>query len=283
MNILNFLLYLTLISSYCLAVKIKCHHQRNSWTSRGPIQECIVEDLIVGSSSEVVESLNKHDYLTIKSFFIHKSPLCLYLPIGIEKYLQHLEVLIIAGTGLKSIKQSDFKPFNELKELYLNDNQLESLESDLFFYNSLLTEINFNDNLIKHVGSYLLKPLKNLGGIGFKNNVCIDRSVNEAAELMNLEVELRAKCPHPDEEPQALVSNKTDCETNQKVYDLEKKILELEIDLKKTSTELVELKRDFCGRYNDWENEKCKGVEIETSTTVTHPDDHLEDYIVGIE
>lgn len=286
MNSLNFLLYLMLISSYCLAVNIKCHHQRNSWTSRGALQECLVEDLMVASSTEVVESLNKHDYLTIKSFFIHKSPLCLYLPIGIERYLEHLAVLIIAGTGLRSVKQSDLKPFDELKELYLNDNHLESLESDLFLYNNFLTEINFNDNLIKQVGSNLLVPLKNLGGIGFKNNVCIDRSANEATELVDLTAELREKCPHPEEdssEPQTLVSSKTDCETNQKVYDLEKKILELETELNKTSMELIETKKDFCGRFNDWENKNCQGVEVESTTKLVHSDDHLEDYIVGTE
>lgn len=287
MNNLEFLLCLMLISSHCLAVEIKCHHQRNSWTSRGPLQECLVEDLMVASSSEVVETLNKHDYLTIKSFFIHKSPLCLYLPIGIERHLEHLSVLIIAGTGLKSIKQSDLKPFSELKELYLNDNHLESLEGDLFLYNNFLTEISFNDNFIKQVGFHLLEPLKNLGGIGFKNNVCIDRSANEALALVELRVELREKCRHPEDfsisELQSHVSNKTDCETNKNVYDLERKIFELETELNKTFMALTETKKDFCGRFNDWENEKCQGVEVESTTKLVHSDDHLEDYIVGIE
>jgi hypothetical protein len=145
-NLVKVFLAVLLNISTAKAIDIKCHHQKNAWTTRGPLQECLVENLVVSNKNVVVEKLNKHDYHTIKYFYIHKSPLCLFMPSGIEKFLDQLEVLVVAGSGLKEIRQSDLKPFQFLKDLYMNHNELEFLKSDLFEFNTQIVIINFEAN-----------------------------------------------------------------------------------------------------------------------------------------
>jgi hypothetical protein len=77
-------IFLVAIAQFSVAIEIRCTHRANSWTARGPIQECFVENVIVSSPNEEVKKMILHDYTTIKSFFIHKSPLCLFMPRGVE-------------------------------------------------------------------------------------------------------------------------------------------------------------------------------------------------------
>lgn len=284
---------LLVIASLTRAVKIKCNHQRNAWTSRGSLQECLVEDLIVSSDEEVVTNLESHGYTTIRSFFIHKSPLCNYIPSGVTKFLDHLEVLIVAGTGLRSLKQTDLAPFEFVEELYLNHNQLEVLESDLFELNPKITIINFGNNKFKQIGYNVLEPLENLKNINFKNNECINMDAGSARQLTLLKSKLRSSCSMPDEEinattspppvTAALVSPQVDCDESQKVHDLESKVVELEVQLNQTLSELSSVTSDFCHQFSDWENEKCKNVETTPrAETTVHPDDQTEDYIMSV-
>lgn len=230
--------------------------------------------------------LDKHDYLTIKSFFVHKSPSCRYLPSGVEKFLTQLEVLVIAGTGLKSITSSDLKPFELLKELYLNDNELAMLDSDLFEFNPEITIVNFNTNQLKQIGHDLLVPLTHLQKIAFNGNDCIDMKADNAFELAALMTELREKCPQTEEvfeetTLQPETSPQVQLDQSQRIADLELKISELETKLNKTVTELIATTNEFCQRYNDWDNEKCKGLEGDTR--VVFIDDQTEGFIENVE
>lgn len=287
--------YVLSIASFSSAVEINCDHQRNVWTKRGPIQECLVEYLVVSSSDEVVTKLNKHDYTTIKSFFILKSMRCLYMLKGVEKFLTNLEVLVIAGTGLKVVKSSDLRPFELLKEIYMNDNQLEALDSDLFTFNPEITVLNFENNKIKQIGCGFLEPLKRLEVVRFKGNFYFARNANSKREVEALKVELKEKtCLKlpSTEAPQSaaltfecpqIVETTTkpfDCESSQVVVDLKAKLATLEIELNVTMTALTSTTKEFCERYSNWENEKCKGIE--TTTKAIHPDDQTESYIENV-
>jgi hypothetical protein len=296
-----------------------------------------VEYLKVSSSDEVVTKLNKHGYTTIKSFFIHRSVNCLYMPKGVEKFLDSLEVLVIAGTGLLQIKMNDLKPFEGLRELYMNDNKLEVIEGDLFKFNPDITIINFENNRIKQIECGVLDPLIRLEAIKFKGNPFYETNALRLSDIEKMKNELREKtCLGTSTEvmPQAsaLTQNCTEvngsaavnCELSQSFIDMKRKVASLEVELNKTSTiiatnqncpqivetatktvnceqtffdltmkiaklefelnksakALVATTKEFCERYNDHENEKCRGME--TTTKTTHVDDQTEGFIEAV-
>lgn len=281
------------IASLSAAVEIKCQHKINYWTKRGRLQECLVELLKVSSPDEVVTKLNKHDYTTIKSFFIHQSIDCIYLPKGVEKFLDHLEVLVIAGTGLRQIKSVDLQPFTFLKEIYMNDNQLEILEGDLFKFNPEIMIVNFENNKIIQIGCGLLDPLIRLEEIKFKGNYFYSSNAHTKLEVANVKMELSSQtCEHGDALPQAAALSSPcpetitttlkplNCELTQPFLDLKAKVALLELEINKTATELTTTTREFCVRYNDWKNERCK--EFEMTTKTVHVDDMTEGYIEAV-
>lgn len=279
----NFIIFLTInnLICACLTVQIKCKHQQNSWTYRGPIQECLVDDLEVSDSNETVTSLIKHDYISIKSFFIHDSPKCFYLPKGIEKHFDDLEVLIVAGTGLKSITNQDLRPFKVLKELYMNHNALEELQSDLFIYNTQIMAVNFGNNRLKTVGCGILEPLYDLQVINFMGNPVINKNLGGLDLIEKFKSEFKCQVSTTSSPSVSALTQTMICDSDQRESDLELKIAELELQLNQTVTKLEFILKHFCNRFNDWENELCKGVVV--ATTTIHPDDQTEGYIIGVD
>lgn len=129
----------------------------------------------------------------VKSFYIYQSPLCRFIPSGITNYFRNLTVLVIAQTGLKSVSRSDLQPFRYLKGIYLDKNELEVLDEDLFVHNTKIQEINFSENLLKHIAFNLLEPLKNLKRADFFKNPCIDIGASDHKQLDILKDLLREK------------------------------------------------------------------------------------------
>lgn len=285
MKLLGKVLFLASLIKMCISVEIYCHHQRNAWTSLGPLQECIVENLVITQPNDTVTRLNKHNYLTVKSFFIHKSQKCDFMPVGIEKFLERLEVLIIAGTALTTITKENLKPFTFLTQLYMNDNRLQALDGDLFIHNPSITGVNFDSNFIKRIGFFLLEPLNSLKWITFSYNSCLNSKAHNSSQLVMLKEELRKKCPMPNEtvtsSPPPDAAPLIDCNAIQKIADLEARIVELEVALNKSTSELIATTSDFCVRFSDWGNEKCFGVD--TTSTTMHPDDQTEGFVMSVE
>jgi hypothetical protein len=267
--IVNIFVLICSIAQLSSAVEIKCEHKRNNWTNRGPIQECLVEYLKVSSPDEVVTKLNKHGYTSIKSFFIHRSVNCLYMPKGVEKFLDSLEVLVIAGTGLLQIKMNDLKPFEGLREMYMNDNKLEVIEGNLFKFNPDITIINFENNRIKQIECGALDPLIRLEAIKFKGNLFYEGNALSLSNVEQMKIELKEKtCLETSTEamPQAsaLTQNcsdanglpAVDCESSQSFVDMKRKIATLEVELNKTATTIAT-------------NQNCPQV-VETTTKVVN-------------
>lgn len=74
------------------------------------------------------------------------------MPKGIGKFFPGISGLSISQSKLKVIDKDDLQPFDRLVVLYLGNNDLESLSSDLFDYNPLLRDL-FVYNKLKSIGS----------------------------------------------------------------------------------------------------------------------------------
>lgn len=189
----------------------------NTWTNHGSIDECLVYGLSVTVPHEPITSVKlrisrsifdkgendetdvavvrkNHDKDKISSFYIYRSPSCFYVPSGIADNFQNVKVLVIAFTGLKEITREDLKPLILLENLYIDNNELESLDKDLFISNSLITTINLSNNKIKSVGIHALEPLTNLQKINFSNNACIDLDGVDEESIKEVKRQLSLNC-----------------------------------------------------------------------------------------
>lgn len=119
------------------------------------------------------------------------------MPEQLESFFPYLEGIRVAHSGLKSIDKSNIQVWTNLKHLYLNDNELESLDGDLFESNSELKVIDFTNNKLKTVGKNILRPLVSLEVAHFQNNICID-TVAWSSKISRLKIELKEKCLSPE-------------------------------------------------------------------------------------
>lgn len=119
-----------------------------------------------------------------------------YFPKGLDKFFPNLEAIQLLHSPLKTIEQADIRPFgSKLKKFILGGNQIESLDSDLFEYNSELRWIGFQENNLKSVGKNILRPLKKLQRAYFDDNECIDKAAMNENQVQVLVAELEEKCP----------------------------------------------------------------------------------------
>lgn len=139
------------------------------------------------NNSRQITEVNRviFDNITVKLF-----------PRNLENCFVNLQEIFITFCGLKEIKGDDLKPFGEkLLKVFLNDNLIEVIESDLFAYNLNLKTINLADNKIKSIASETFKNLNHLETLNLKNNICIsDESEKDQNVTKNLILIIQEKC-----------------------------------------------------------------------------------------
>lgn len=156
------------------AFDLKCRVETTTVDGK-QFNEYRAESLVVTAANATVTSVNGNSsadanrhILSIQRQTLH------YLPKGIAKLFPGLLSLDISDSNLKAVKQADLKPFNKLQELALVHNDLETLDDDLFAFNTELVFLNLAYNKIKIVGENLLTPLTKLQSALFNGNICID-------------------------------------------------------------------------------------------------------------
>lgn len=216
MIIVSFLCAFALYS-FAKALVIDCGHQTNSWTNHGAIEECIVYGISVKTPQQPITSVklkiidwfsrniekedetsvaeeNVEDRDKIMSFYIRSSPSCYYVPSGIAENFKNVKVLVIAYTGLKAITQADLRPLKKLQNLYIDNNRLTSLDSDLFEHNPNIEYMNLASNQILTIGSSTFEPLKSLQALDFADNICYSKNAKGLENVELLKLDLKANC-----------------------------------------------------------------------------------------
>ena len=176
-----------------------------------------------------------------------------FIPKGIEKFFPKLEVLKIYGSKLESIQQEDLRPFTNLKELHLENNEFDHLSDDLFHFNPELRYLNFNENgKLQFVGENILKPLRKLEQAHFKGCNCISMEANGRLEIEKLKTELKSKCPSPESIKQRF------CQDD--VLPLKERIVDLERQLAMEKSEKLSILENAISRQKS-----CNG-NLNTAT-----------------
>lgn len=137
--------------------------------------ECIVSHIISETPNTTVGSVTTMLNLTIyKAVAISVSPRLIYIPTGIATFFTNLEGLLVCNTSLKSISKDDLEPFDHLRVLCFDFNQLTSLDGDVFTHQKYLEVLSLSNNHIKQVSLDTFKPLSVLTQLMFMNNTCFN-------------------------------------------------------------------------------------------------------------
>jgi Leucine-rich repeat (LRR) protein len=124
---------------------------------------CIIREL--SGRTEII-GVNGNHKEGKSNFDVEKVEICLsavdFFPRGLGKVFPNLKTVLISNCGLKEISRDDLKGLENLEHLYLSNNELVSLPSDLFCDMKKLKSIAFKRNKLERMSSKLLDPIKNV-------------------------------------------------------------------------------------------------------------------------
>jgi hypothetical protein len=184
---------------FVIGYDIKCEFRINSWgfaSGRTSGKQCEVKNLVLTSRNENVTSINGQTEARdrdTKIFEIHGQTVN-YFPTGIDKFFPNLEAIAIVNSKLEIIEKSDLKPFRQLKMLYLDSNQIEALENNLFEFNIAIVFLKLDRNNIEYIGENVFQPLKNLTHLNLILNVCISNVAYDIHNIPGLITEVVRHC-----------------------------------------------------------------------------------------
>lgn len=180
------------------ALTLNCDIKATGWYYLGNLQTNIVENVNITISNQIITTINGEtsDQFGTRSekALLFDNQNVYYMPKKVEDFFPYLEVLAIARCGLKSIRQSNLKPFGKLKVLHLRENDIEILPKDLFEFNLELRFVNFDQNKIKYINLHVLDHLTNLDKAILLKNDCIDKYAKTSVEVQEMRDMLKTQC-----------------------------------------------------------------------------------------
>lgn len=172
------------------------------------------------------------DVKDFRQFYIEHRD-AIYFPGNLDQVFTNLEVVVLWDSKVKFVDNFDLRWLTNLKILSMPDNQIEVLQSDLFFYNTLLTEVHLQNNKLKFLGARIFVPLMRLRILNLRDNICVDERADSPATL---EVLLRKSLDEKCAAPEFLVKKNSEFIT--KFVDLNYTIAELNSNNSKLITEV---------------------------------------------
>lgn len=124
-----------------------------------------------------------------------------FFPKGLEKFFPKLQVIDIENSELQEITSEDLAPLgNNLKTLYIANNEIEDIEHNTFQLNPELVSVSLKGNHVKYVGPGAFTKLANLAVLQFDDNICYSDSVHDNAEKVNIFAhEIEKECTRNNE------------------------------------------------------------------------------------
>ncbi|KAL7017976.1 hypothetical protein ACKWTF_010586 [Chironomus riparius] len=161
--------------------EVDCEYSNNHYDVLGSIYQCkVVGDLTITLKDQSTITSASQDHSGSKSNddvfgFVSDNKFIKYFPKGLEKVFKNLQLFHIRFTFIQELHQSDMKPFPELKEIDLHDNDIKVLEDGLFDFNPNLVFVSFSNNKITHIGLMVFNGLNNLKYLYLTSNTCTSR------------------------------------------------------------------------------------------------------------
>lgn len=183
-------------------VTIQCNFLDDYWNSIGDNEYTCIAVTITsdGNLTHVINITGNHESgktdEDVKAFWIesnHKQ--FTRLPKGVEKIFLNMIVFAWGYGALETLTADDLEPYPNLQRLDAYDNQLTSLDGDLFKHTPQLKYLHFRGNQLRHVGSGLLDGLHSLKRAYFEKNYCINVGAETPAQIRELKLILWNRCP----------------------------------------------------------------------------------------
>lgn len=141
-----------------------------------------------------------------------------FLPNNLAEYFPNLEKIYATNSHLEYIKQNDFLGLTQLTIVFFSGNPLKELPCGVFNTNLKLQELHFETNTLKKIGADIFKPLLNLKLAHFRENQCVQKDIDNIANLPELVSLIEKNCD----------SSCCDPEDAEKLIKLNEKLNELE-------------------------------------------------------
>lgn len=116
------------------------------------------------------------------------------LPTNIDVFFENIETIQVT-ISLEEISQDDLSKFPKLKELHLNSNKIQVIDSNLFAGNPLMTSISFISNPIRNVAPEVFDRLSNLINLRFDGVTCHSQAAFNRNDVSKLIAVIAVKCP----------------------------------------------------------------------------------------
>jgi len=173
-----------------------------------------------------------------------------FFPTNIVNFFPNIIFLRFQSNSISYVNNYHLLPFPNLQYLSLYNNQITSLDSNLFSGLNSMRLISFQSNDIKHVGHDFILP--DSGTITFTDNPCINLNAQTPAAIINLRFRLLVNCPptisqieHTLEDRPNLITNVSGKVLNlvERSDSLDRSHWEMEVEL----TNLTDLVTEFNG------------------------------------
>jgi hypothetical protein len=111
----------------------------------------------------------------VKSFISYTKTLN-FFPQNLTKFFKNIDTVWIQASKLQEISKKDLKQFGRnLRNLWLDWNEIEVIEGNLFEFNPNLEHISLYKNKMVHIGSGAFDRLEKLRELNLKGNPCTRR------------------------------------------------------------------------------------------------------------
>lgn len=181
-----------------VSLKVTCNYGIVTWSFIKDHYQCQVAELRVETSDAIVESVDGQHLPgktvdDVKSIQIDNQ-VCMFMPQRFDSFFKNIEGIQINAANLTALTQADLRPFPNLKQLILRDNEIMELSADLFEFNKKLTFLDFTNNNLNLIPENIFSPLEKLESINLIDNVCITKSGYGTAGIKEVVQEIAASC-----------------------------------------------------------------------------------------
>jgi Leucine rich repeat len=197
------------------------------WAIVTVIKSCFM-DKKTSIDSAGTKIATKDDSVKGLIFYDNKNLKC--LPEDVAKKFQNLLAYNAGSCALKNLMKTNFEGLKSLKLLYLNGNQIETIEIGTFkdlvdlelvwlskfcliFYVQILHSIFTDYNKIQHFNGDAFKSSSKLSEVLLQGNTCIDENFKNPTELESFQQKLSEKCEQDENKPSTQKNEQITTET----------------------------------------------------------------------
>lgn len=234
-------------------VVFDCNFRMFAYPTYGNLYGCEPEVIIAGNLTNLLAVTGRHigwrSNNDIKMLDVRNEKEMNQIPKDISTFFPVIQVIFWTKGSLTRLTSNDLEQFPHLSVLSLSGNKIVSLAENVFSHNSGVHEMFLANNQLEYVESDLFSSINHLKRADFSSNSCVDFFAQSPQEMAHLKRLFTDQCNTPQPttlqppiytEPDSCMWR---CSLNEETDELNKKLLELIEVVKKLSDKTDELER----------------------------------------